>query len=54
MLKTAQPVSVIGFDGWVSFPAPLTTVKGHDYNITIAAVDQNGNRVDREVLVRAI
>ena len=54
VVKTAQPSSVIGVDGWVSFPAPLTTVKGHDYQITVAAVDQNGNRVDRSILLRAI
>ena len=54
VLKTAQPVSVIGSDGWVTFKAPFKTVKNHNYNITIAAVDANGNRVDREVLVRAI
>ena len=54
VLKTAQPVSVIGPDGWVTFKAPFKTVKNHDYNITIAAVDANGNRVDREVLVRAL
>ena len=54
VLKTAQPVSVIGYDGWVTFKAPFTAVKNHNYNITIAAVDANGNRVDREVLVRAI
>jgi hypothetical protein len=54
VLKTAQPVSVIGPDGWVTFKAPFKTVKNHNYNITIAAVDANGNRVDREVLVRAI
>ena len=54
VLKTAQPVSVIGPDGWVTFKAPFKTVKNHDYNITIAAVDANGNRVDREVLVRAV
>lgn len=53
VIKTAQPVSVTGADGWVSFPAPLTAVKGHDYQITIAAVDANGNRVDRSVLLRA-
>jgi hypothetical protein len=54
VLKTAQPTSVIGYDGWVTFKAPFKTVKNHNYNITIAAVDANGNRVDREVLVRAI
>ena len=52
--RTAQPVSVIGPDGWVSFRAPLTAVKGHNYYITIAANDANGNRVDRTVLVRAL
>jgi hypothetical protein len=54
VIKTAQPVSTIGYDGWVSFPVPITTVKGHEYQITIAAVDANGNRVDRSVLLRAL
>ena len=54
VIRTAQPTSVIGSDGWVSFRAPVKTVKGHDYNITIAANDANGNRVDRTVLVRAL
>src|SRR6476619_94582 len=54
VIKTAQPVSVIGYDGWVTFKAPFKTVKNHNYNITIEANDANGNRVDREVLVRAI
>ena len=53
-IKTHQPVSVIGPDGWVTFRVPMkTTVKGHSYHITIAAVDVNGNRVDRSVLLRA-
>ncbi len=52
--KTAQPLATIGSDGWVAFPAPLRTVKGHNYEITIAAVDVNGNRVDRSVLVRTL
>jgi hypothetical protein len=52
VLKTAQPVSTIGIDGWVSFRAPLKTVAGHTYRITIAANDVNGNRVDRGILVR--
>lgn len=54
LIKTAQPTSTIGFDGWVSFKVPIKTVKGHEYQITIAAVDQNGNRVDRSVLLRAL
>jgi Cellulase (glycosyl hydrolase family 5) len=54
VLKTAQPTSVIGLDGWVSFRAPIKTVKNHNYYITIAANDANGNQVDRTVLVRAL
>jgi hypothetical protein len=54
VVKTDQPVSTIGVDGWVSFRAPLKTVKGHTYQITIAANDANGNRVDRSVLLRVI
>jgi hypothetical protein len=52
VIKTAQPVSTIGADGWVSFRAPMKTVKGHTYQITITATDVNGNRVDRSVLIR--
>jgi hypothetical protein len=54
VLKTAQPTSVIGLDGWVSFRAPIKTVKKHNYYITIAANDANGNQVDRTVLLRAL
>jgi hypothetical protein len=54
VVKTAQPVGVIGTDGWVTFELPLKPLKGHNYDVTIAAVDANGNRVDREILVRAI
>ncbi len=50
--KTAQPVSTIGIDGWVAFRAPLKTVKGHTYQITIVANDANGNRVARSILLR--
>jgi hypothetical protein len=54
VIKTAQPTSVIGPDGWVSFRAPFRAVKGHNYNITIEAGDANGNQVNRSVLVRAL
>jgi hypothetical protein len=54
VIKTAQPTSVIGPDGWVPFRAPFKAVKGHNYNITIVANDANGNTVDRTVLVRAL
>ncbi len=51
-VRTAQPVSTIGRDGWVSFRAPLKTVKGHTYYVTIAANDINGNKVNRSVTIR--
>jgi hypothetical protein len=54
VINTAQPVSTIGSDGWVSFRVPLKTVKGHDYQITIVANDANGNRVNRSVLLRTL
>jgi hypothetical protein len=52
LLRTQQPVSTIGQDGWVSFRAPLRTVAGHNYYITIKAGDIHGNYVNRAVLVR--
>ncbi|HKP19254.1 MAG TPA: cellulase family glycosylhydrolase [Gaiellaceae bacterium] len=52
VVKTAQPASTIGSDGWISFRVPIKTAKGHTYQVTIAAVDINGNRVDRSVLLR--
>jgi len=52
LLRTAQPVSQIGQDGWVAFRAPLRTVAGHNYNIQIKAGDIHGNYVSREVLLR--
>jgi hypothetical protein len=52
VLRTAQPVSTIGPDGWVSFRAPLRTVRGHTYQITIDAGDAHGNDVHRSILLR--
>jgi Glycosyl hydrolase catalytic core len=52
LLRTAQPVSVIGRDGWVQFRAPIRTVNGHNYYITIKAGGVHGNFVNRSVLVR--
>ncbi len=54
VIKTAQPLTKIAVDGWISFRAPIKTVKNHTYQITIAAIDQNGNRVDRSVLLRVM
>lgn len=52
LLRTAQPVSTVGPDGWVSLRAPLRTVAGHFYYITIKAGDVHGNFVNRSVLIR--
>ena len=52
LLRTAQPVSTIGPDGWVQFHAPLRAVLEHNYYITIKAGDIHGNFVNRSVLVR--
>jgi hypothetical protein len=52
LLRTAQPVSSIGRDGWVQFRAPFRTAVGHEYYITIKAGDVHGNFVNRSVLVR--
>jgi hypothetical protein len=52
LLRTAQPVSSIGRDGWVKFRAPLRTAAGHEYYITIKAGDVHGNFVNRSVLIR--
>jgi Cellulase (glycosyl hydrolase family 5) len=52
LLRTAQPVSSIGRDGWVQFRAPLRTIVGHSYYITIKAGDVHGNFVNRSVLIR--
>jgi hypothetical protein len=53
-IKSAQPVSILGVDGWVSARVPITTQKKHEYYITIVASDVNGNRINRSVLLRAL
>jgi hypothetical protein len=54
--KTSQQLSQIGVDGWVAFDVPLKvpTQRNHTYQVTIAAVDNNGNRVDRSVLIQTL
>ncbi len=53
-VKTAQPASVIGNDGWVSFRVPIKTVVGHTYYVTIDANDVNGNTLKRSVTLRCV
>ena len=50
-IGVTQPVSTIGRDGWVSFRAPLTTVKGHVYRVYVTANDIHGDTVDRMVTI---
>jgi hypothetical protein len=54
--KTSQRLSQIGVDGWITFDVPLKrpTQRRHTYQVTIAAVDSNGNRVDRSVLIQTL
>jgi hypothetical protein len=52
--KTTQRVSQIGTDGWITFDVPLKgpVARNHTYQVTIQAIDKNGNRVDRSVLIK--
>jgi hypothetical protein len=52
LLRSQQPVSSIGPDGWVSFRAPVRTVAGHNYLINVRAGDVHGNYVNREIVIR--
>ena len=53
VLETAQPVSSIGCGRLGLVPRRRSRRgKGHDYSMTIVAVDANGNQVDRSILVR--
>ena len=54
VIKTAQPASSIGADGWVSFPVPLKTVADHTYIVNIDAGDIHGYHVKRSVEVRVL
>jgi hypothetical protein len=54
VIKTAQPASSIGADGWVSFGLPLKTVADHTYIVNIDAGDIHGYHVKRSVEVRVL
>jgi hypothetical protein len=51
VVRTAQPLSRIGYDGWISFRVPLAKAIARDYSVNIRAVDIHGNRVDRSVFL---
>jgi hypothetical protein len=52
LVRTAQPLSRIGYDGWISFRVPLAKAIARVYSVNIRAVDIHGNRVDRSVFLR--
>jgi hypothetical protein len=52
LVRTAQPVSRIGRDGWVSFRVPLARAIARVYSVDILASDIHGNKVDRSVTLR--
>ena len=52
LVRTAQPLSRIGYDGWISFRVPLARAIARVYSVNIRAVDIHGNRVDRSVSLR--
>ncbi len=51
LVGISQPQSPLGFDGWLSFPVPVTVVKGRTYTVTVDANDANGNRLARTVTI---
>ena len=51
-VRTAPPLSRIGYDGWISFRVPLARAIARVYSVDIRAVDIHGNRVDRSVSLR--
>jgi hypothetical protein len=49
LVKTSQPVSKIGYDGWVSFHAPLPRATARNYSVEIRAGDIHGNKIQRSI-----
>jgi hypothetical protein len=52
LVRTAQPLSRIGYDGWISFHIPLARASARVYSVDIHAVDIHGNKLDRSVVLR--
>jgi hypothetical protein len=52
LVRTAQPLTRIGYDGWISFHIPLARAIARNYSVDIRAVDIHGNKVDRSVFLR--
>jgi hypothetical protein len=49
---TSQPQSVLGYDGWVSFKAPIKNVqKGHVYSLTVDINDSSGIHLSRRIAI---
>jgi hypothetical protein len=52
LVDTIQPVSTIGYDGWVSFRVPITAEHERIYQLNIVANDINGDVIKRSVTIR--
>jgi Cellulase (glycosyl hydrolase family 5) len=52
LVRTAQPLARIGYDGWISFRVPLRRATAKVYSVDVRAVDIHGNKVDRSVVLR--
>jgi hypothetical protein len=52
LVRTAQPLTRIGSDGWISFHAPLARASARVYTVDIRAEDIHGNKIDRSVVLR--
>lgn len=52
LVRTAQPLVRIGYDGWISFRVPLRRATARVYSVDVRAVDIHGNKIDRSVVLR--
>jgi hypothetical protein len=52
LVRTAQPLARIGYDGWISFRVPLKRAIARVYTVDVRAVDIHGNRIDRSLVLR--
>jgi hypothetical protein len=53
LIASGQPQSVLGTDGWVSFPVQFTPQKGQSYRVYADLNDANGNLLERVIDINA-
>jgi Cellulase (glycosyl hydrolase family 5) len=49
LVKVTQPLTRIGYDGWISFHAPLPRATARNYSVEIHAGDIHGNKIQRSI-----